>query len=116
MFLHHFVDDIAKAGGISSKHASVADDEAPPSPMESEPTAIDAHFTTPQQLLSSSAGLTASPGMSRTSPQTSITTSVSIAASHSPSLHKGSPSPGNVQSPGNVYPIQSPVSKYRVLF
>ncbi|KAJ7377756.1 Mediator of RNA polymerase II transcription subunit 14 [Desmophyllum pertusum] len=58
VFLQLYVDEVAKVGGITSRHASTADDEAPPSPitMETDTPVIDAQFTSPQPM-----PLTASP-------------------------------------------------------
>lgn len=96
VFLQLYVDEVAKVGGITSRHASTADDEAPPSPitMETDTPVIDAQFTSPQPM-----PLTASPMIPRTSPQ---------APSSSVNVHSPFAASPNVNSPGNIYGVGSP--------
>lgn len=93
------MDEVAKVGGITSRHASTADDEAPPSPitMETDTSVIDSQFTSPQPM-PSAANLTASPMIPRTSPQAPSSVNV-------PSPFSASP---NVNSPGAIYGVGSP--------
>lgn len=100
VFLQLYVDEVAKVGGITSRHASTADDEAPPSPitMETDTPVMDPQFTSPQPMPSAS-NLSASPMISRTSPQ-APSASVNV-----PSPFSASP---NVNSPGNIYGVGSP--------
>ena len=101
VFLQLYVDEVAKVGGITSRHASNADDEAPPSPpitMETENSVMDPQFTSPQPM-PGAANLNASPMISRTSPQ-APSASVNV-----PSPFSASPS---VNSPGNIYGVGSP--------
>ncbi|XP_078381041.1 mediator of RNA polymerase II transcription subunit 14-like isoform X2 [Oculina patagonica] len=106
-FLQLYVDEVAKVGGITSRHASSADDDAPPSPitMETDTPGIDTQFTSPQPM-PSAANLTASPMIPRTSPQ-APSTSVNV-----PSPFSASPS---VNSPGNIYGVGSPVPQLSAL-
>ena len=87
-------------GGITSRHASTADEEAPPSPisMETEAAVIEPQFT-PPQTIPTAANMTASPIIARTSPQ-APSASVNV-----PSPFSASPS---VNSPGNIYGVPSP--------
>ena len=98
-FLQLYVDEVAKVGGITSRHASSADDDAPPSPitMETDTPVIDTQFTSPQPM-PSAGNLTASPMISRTSPQAPSSVNV-------PSPFAASP---NVNSPGTMYGVGSP--------
>ena len=101
VFLQLYVDEVAKVGGITSRHASTADDEAPPSPpitMETDNPVMDPQFTSPQPM-PGAANLNASPMISRTSPQ-APSASVNV-----PSPFSASPS---VNSPGNIYGVGSP--------
>ncbi|XP_015775975.1 PREDICTED: mediator of RNA polymerase II transcription subunit 14-like [Acropora digitifera] len=99
-FLQLYVDEVAKVGGITSRHASTADNEDPPSPitMETDTSVIEPQFMSPQSM-PSGPNLGASPIISRTSPQAS-STSVNV-----PSPFSASPS---LSSPGNIYGVGSP--------
>ena len=99
VFLQIFVDDVARAGGITTRTTATADDESMPSPvtMETEPSVIDTQFTSPQAPASSQS-LTASPGHPRNSSQSSGTTS-STAMPTAPSPFSSM----NVNSPGSFY-------------
>ena len=94
------MDEVAKVGGITSRHASTADNEDPPSPitMETDTSVIEPQFMSPQSM-PSAPNLGASPIISRTSPQAS-STSVNV-----PSPFSASPS---LSSPGNIYGVGSP--------
>lgn len=100
------MDEVAKVGGITSRHASTADDEAPPSPitMETDTPVIDTQFTSPQPM-PSAANLNASPMIPRTSPQAPSSVNV-------PSPFSASP---NVNSPGTIYGVGSP-GEFVVIF
>ncbi|XP_048587940.1 mediator of RNA polymerase II transcription subunit 14 isoform X3 [Nematostella vectensis] len=99
LFLQIYVDDIAKAGGIPSRRASGADDEGPPSPLntEMEPP-IDVQFTSPQPM----PGRNSSPIVPRASPQP-------------PTARPYGTSPGtSAMSPSNPYSSPSPITHYMV--
>ena len=100
------MDDVAKVGGVTSRHASTADDETPPSPitMETDAPVIDTQFTSPQPM-PSAPNLTASPMIPRTSPQAPPSVNV-------PSPFSASP---NVNSPGAIYGVGSPGEFTQVL-
>ncbi|XP_068687346.1 mediator of RNA polymerase II transcription subunit 14-like isoform X2 [Montipora foliosa] len=106
-FLQLYVDEVAKVGGITSRHASTADDEAPPSPiaMETDASVMEPQFTSPQSM-PSAPNIGASPMIARTSPQAS-SGSVNV-----PSPFSASPS---VNSPSNIYGVGSPASQLSAL-